>query len=161
MLLRGGRSWLRVLTSTLYRYPGAPLPKRLQVYETDAITVSFDPDLCIHARECVRGLPAVFDPTRPRWIRPGAAPADQVAEVVARCPTGALRVRRPGGDEPALPPAATLTLKQGGPLLVRGRVRIETEGGELIAEMEAAALCRCGHTANPPFCDGSHERIAS
>jgi uncharacterized Fe-S cluster protein YjdI len=64
--------------------------KRLQVYEGDAITVTFDPKLCTHARECVRGLPDVFDPNSPRWIRPDRAPAERVAEVVGRCPTGAL-----------------------------------------------------------------------
>jgi CDGSH-type Zn-finger protein len=33
------------------------------------------------------------------------------------------------------------------------------DAGETIASADAAALCRCGGTANPPFCDGSHVRI--
>ncbi len=78
--------------------------KRLQVYEAAAITVTFDPNLCIHARECVRGLPEVFDPTSPRWIRPDRADADRVADVVRRCPTGALQVARPGQEEAAVTP---------------------------------------------------------
>ena len=28
-----------------------------QVYETEGITVTFDPALCIHSGICVRGLP--------------------------------------------------------------------------------------------------------
>jgi uncharacterized Fe-S cluster protein YjdI len=111
---------------------GAIVPKRLQVYETDAITVTFDPNLCIHAEACVRGLPAVFDPSVARWIRPDRAPADRVAEAVARCPSGALRVRRPGAEAPeAPPPAASVRVSRNGPLLVRGRVRIESEDERL------------------------------
>jgi len=69
---------------------------RLQVYETEGITVTFDPRLCIHAAECVRGLPKVFDPTRRRWIQPEHASPDEVAAVVARCPTGALHAHPAG-----------------------------------------------------------------
>ncbi len=136
------------------------MPKRLQVYEADSITVTFDPDLCIHSRECVRHLPDVFDPARARWIRPDRATAEQVAEAVARCPSGALRARRSGVPEPAPPETVTsVRVSQDGPLCLRGPLRIENEDGELIARMDAAALCRCGGTVNPPFCDGSHERL--
>ena len=69
------------------------MPKRLQVYETPDITVTFDPEVCAHSGVCVRGLPAVFDITRKRWVRPDLAPAAEVAAQVARCPSGALRIR--------------------------------------------------------------------
>ena len=65
--------------------------KRLQVYETPEITVTFDPNICRHTGLCVRGLPAVFDITRKRWIRPEAAAPQEVAAQVARCPSGALQ----------------------------------------------------------------------
>ena len=68
---------------------------RLQVYETPEITVTFDPVMCRHTGICVRGLPAVFDIKRRRWVAPEAAPADEVAAQVARCPSGALQYRRP------------------------------------------------------------------
>ena len=67
------------------------MTKRLQVYETPEITVTFDPDVCIHSAVCVRGLPAVFDVNRKRWVRPELAPAAEVAAQVARCPSGALQ----------------------------------------------------------------------
>jgi uncharacterized Fe-S cluster protein YjdI len=137
---------------------------RLQVYETDAITVSFDPGRCIHSAECVRGLPAVFDPRRKRWIQPEHASAEAVAEVVARCPTGALQVRRPDGSAAQPAPAAapstvTVTASANGPLFVRGPVRVLDAAGNLLREDDRVALCRCGATANPPFCDGSHARV--
>jgi uncharacterized Fe-S cluster protein YjdI len=136
------------------------VPKRLQVYEADAITVTFDPNLCIHSEACVRGLPEVFNPSQARWIRPDRAAPDRVAAAVARCPSGALRVRWPPGAEPGAPAAVTtVRFGRNGPLYLQGRVRIVSDSGELIAEADAATLCRCGATANPPFCDGSHERL--
>jgi uncharacterized Fe-S cluster protein YjdI len=71
------------------------MSSRLQVYETPEITVTFDPSICIHSGNCVRGLPAVFDISRRRWIRPEAASADEVEAQVARCPSGALQCHRP------------------------------------------------------------------
>jgi uncharacterized Fe-S cluster protein YjdI len=133
--------------------------KRLQVYETDAITVTFDPKLCIHSEECVHGLPEVFDPTQTRWIRPERADAARIAEVVSRCPTGALRAKRPGEAVAPAPPSAVIRVAANGPLYVRGRVRVESDGGDVLTEADAVALCRCGQTGNPPFCDGSHERL--
>ena len=135
------------------------MPKRLQVYEADEVTVTFDPMLCIHSEECVRGLPEVFDPHARRWIRPERAPAAAVVAAVARCPSGALRASRPNESPPPAPVVATVRVERDGPLRLRGRLRIENAAGELVAEMDAAALCRCGATSNSPFCDGSHERI--
>ena len=74
------------------------MAKRLQVYETPDITVTFDPNVCRHTGVCVRGLPAVFDVKRKHWVRPELAAADDVAAQVARCPSGALQFRRPGDE---------------------------------------------------------------
>ena len=59
----------------------------------------------------------------------------------------------PGEDEVAI------TVSRDGPLLLRGRLRIVDAAGETIATADAAALCRCGATGNPPFCDGSHKVV--
>jgi uncharacterized Fe-S cluster protein YjdI len=65
------------------------------VYETPDVTVTFDPNICEHTGVCVRGLPLVFDVGRKRWIRPELASAAEVIDQVARCPSGALQIRRP------------------------------------------------------------------
>ena len=62
-------------------------------YATRDLIVSYDATRCIHAAECVRGAPNVFDPTARPWIRVENADPDYVAEVVQRCPTGALTAR--------------------------------------------------------------------
>ena len=59
------------------------MTRRLQVYETAEITVTFDPSVCKHTGDCVRGLPAVFDNKRKRWVRPEAAPAADVCRAAA------------------------------------------------------------------------------
>jgi uncharacterized Fe-S cluster protein YjdI len=68
-------------------------PRRLQVYETPDVTVTFDPNVCQHTGICLRGLPAVFDVREKRWVRPENARAEDVIAQVARCPSGALQIR--------------------------------------------------------------------
>jgi uncharacterized Fe-S cluster protein YjdI len=70
-------------------------PKRLQTYETPGVTVTFDPNICEHTGVCLRGLPNVFDVREKRWIRPERASPEEVIAQVARCPSGALQIRRP------------------------------------------------------------------
>jgi uncharacterized Fe-S cluster protein YjdI len=124
-----------------------------KAYPAPSVTVFYDRDRCRHYAECVRGLPEVFDVKRRPWIRAELADAEAVAEVVRRCPTGALHYRLEAGEpeEPARP--TTITVDPRGPLLVRGDLVLNAPGG---ARQETrAALCRCGSTGNEPFCDGA------
>jgi CDGSH-type Zn-finger protein len=55
----------------------------------------------------------------------------------------------------------TITIRDHGPYLVRGDVVIlDAEGNRFEAPQkgEVIALCRCGHSATKPFCDGTHRR---
>jgi uncharacterized Fe-S cluster protein YjdI len=125
-------------------------------YRTDQIVVYWEPKLCIHTAHCLRGLPRVFDVRRRPWIKVDAASADQIAEVVARCPTSALRYERlDGGPQESPPEQTTIQPTPDGPLYVRGNFRIVNQIG-VARELTRAALCRCGHSKNKPFCDGSH-----
>jgi len=47
------------------------MPKPLQVYQSADIVVTFDPNLCMHFGECLRGAPAVFDRARPDYDAKG------------------------------------------------------------------------------------------
>ncbi len=131
-----------------------------RVYRNDRIAISWEPKLCIHAGNCFRGLPAVFQPQSRPWVKVEAAPADQIAEAVMTCPTGALHFERlDGGPPEPQPEETTINVRSNGPLYVRGQVRIVGSGGHLIREDTRVALCRCGHSENKPFCDGSHRRV--
>jgi CDGSH-type Zn-finger protein/uncharacterized Fe-S cluster protein YjdI len=46
-----------------------------------------------------------------------------------------------------------------GPLLVRGNLEITSGTGRVVSRVTTARLCRCGGSANKPFCDGTHAKI--
>ena len=46
-----------------------------------------------------------------------------------------------------------------GPLVVHGTVDLTDRDGALISRETGPTLCRCGHSANKPYCDGSHARV--
>lgn len=120
------------------------------------IEVSFDRDICIHVGACLAGLPDVFALRRRPWILPDASDVEAVAEVVRRCPSGALRYRRlDGGPDEVAPSPATVTPLRDGPLLVAGNLQVKRADGEAEV-LPRATLCRCGLSANKPFCDNSH-----
>lgn len=74
------------------------MSRRLQTYQAPGIEVTFDPNVCVHSGMCVRGLPAVFDVKRPRWVQPEHATVDEVAAQVRKCPSGALQYRLLGTE---------------------------------------------------------------
>ena len=132
------------------------MTRRVRSYDAPEITVEYDVRRCIHAEECVRGLPEAFDPRRRPWIDPNRAAADDLVRVIERCPTGALHYRRATDGATEQPPS-TNSVRVGpeGPLYARGDLRIALPTGETLTETRAA-LCRCGRSQDKPFCDNSH-----
>jgi CDGSH-type Zn-finger protein len=55
--------------------------------------------------------------------------------------------------------AATIDVSTDGPYLVRGLAALRNSRGESLETQGTIALCRCGGSANKPFCDGTHKRI--
>ncbi len=53
--------------------------------------------------------------------------------------------------------AVTITPAKDGPLLIAGNLEIVSGTGRTILRCTKAALCRCGSSANKPFCDGTHK----
>jgi uncharacterized Fe-S cluster protein YjdI len=131
---------------------------RVREYATDEIVVEWRPRLCYHSVNCVRALPLVFDKERRPWIDVTQASADEIEEAVEGCPSGALRIRRLRGAPRPAPTAVEVTPDPNGPLLVRGPLRVVLADGT-VEEVTRAAFCRCGHSENKPFCDGSHREV--
>lgn len=60
----------------------------------EQIVVTYDADVCVHAGNCVKQLPAVFDVNKDPWIDPQQASVEDVEAAVNACPSGALGSRR-------------------------------------------------------------------
>ncbi len=132
--------------SSIHRYEG-----------TDA-DVTWDQRLCIHAAECVRTAPGAFDVGRKPWVLPDGDDAARVREAVARCPSGALALHPKDGAPAEAPDAAnTVRVVADGPLELRGTLRIAGAPADSPGLGLRATLCRCGRSANRPFCDNSHK----
>lgn len=52
-----------------------------------------------------------------------------------------------------------ITPKKNGPYYIQGKIRVVLPDGRELETEEETWLCRCGHSANKPFCDGTHKRI--
>jgi CDGSH-type Zn-finger protein len=58
------------------------------------------------------------------------------------------------------PSVPEIVLCPGGPMLVRGEhVIIDEDGNEHHTSRPISAVCRCGHSAIKPWCDGTHKVV--
>ena len=71
--------------------------RKLFQFPGKRVDVTWDKRLCIHVQECTRAKGELFAAGRKPWGQPDLGEADYVAEVVSRCPTGALTCRRKDG----------------------------------------------------------------
>jgi len=129
-------------------------------YSNGEITIVWKSDLCIHSGNCWRGtdgLSAVFSPKERPWIKPEGATSEQIIAQIAKCPSGALSYYRNGQQ-----PQETVSSSQivevilNGPLLVYGNITVKDKDGNETARSNVTAFCRCSHSNNKPYCDGSH-----
>jgi CDGSH-type Zn-finger protein len=58
-------------------------------------------------------------------------------------------------------PSTKITPQSNGPIRIEGEFEICDPAGQNfgLAGRSVISLCRCGHSANKPFCDGSHNRM--
>lgn len=51
-----------------------------------------------------------------------------------------------------------ITVLTNGPLMVEGTIAVTKADGTLEVKEKKSFLCRCGHSANKPYCDGNHKK---
>ena len=132
---------------------------RREAYRGKRITIFDNRAICAHAGYCSDGLKSVFRFGVEPWIDPDGAAVDEVIATIRKCPSGALSYAIEGteGEPPARPPKVTVT--DNGPCAITGGIELmNVEFGDG-ASREHYTLCRCGASANKPFCDGSHWRV--
>ena len=83
---------------------------------------------------------------------------DKIKVMVDLCPSGTLAHALDESSEvvePELP--KEIGVVADGPLWVSGRITVERRDGKPIEVRNRITLCRCGQSANKPFCDGMHK----
>lgn len=63
-------------------------------YSNGEITIIWQPDKCIHSGICVKTLPHVYNPKERPWIKIGNAGSQELIDQVAKCPSGALSIKK-------------------------------------------------------------------
>lgn len=131
-------------------------------YTNGEVTIVWKPSMCIHSAMCVTGLGEVFHPNETPWITPEKSTTEKIVDQVKKCPSGALSFYMnadEGKDEVSVEAETIIETIPNGPLMVYGNVSIKNSAGEITKKNKATAFCRCGGSANKPFCDGTHKKI--
>jgi CDGSH-type Zn-finger protein len=139
-----------------------PYARQAQEYDGSTLVLNDAEELCAFARFC--------DPAGKIWSLIEQTDNPEARDLVIReanqCPAGRLVVhdKKTGKEiEHKLPPSIGIVedpaLGCSGPLWVRGGVRIESHDGKPYEVRNRVTLCRCGASANMPFCNGSHASI--
>jgi uncharacterized Fe-S cluster protein YjdI len=134
-----------------------------KTYSNNEITIVWKPTACIHSTLCwkgEKGLKPVFNPMEKPWIKPHGATTEAIIERVSNCPSGALSFyynnkEEEGKTEPVHEPVVEVL--PNGPLLVHGNIHLKHKEEATTLKNKVTAFCRCGASANKPYCDGSHQ----
>jgi uncharacterized Fe-S cluster protein YjdI len=137
-------------------------------YTNNEVTVVWKPKTCIHSSICWKGLIEVFNPKERPWIKIDGANTERIIEQVRKCPSGALsyymnadKIKEDGPDKVVAESATILKVEvaANGPYLIKSEFLIVNSDGREETKTGTVALCRCGASANKPYCDGSHRKI--
>ncbi len=132
---------------------------KIREYIKNDLTVGWQAEQCIHSEKCWKGLSEVFNPKGRPWINLDGASKEAIIEQVNKCPSGALSIiseEEHKKENMEIKDEQILETMANGPLMVYGNVTVK-HNGEEIKKSKATAFCRCGHSANKPYCDGAHK----
>ncbi len=126
-------------------------------YSNNDITVVWKPKVCIHSAVCFKGLPGVFNAKKKPWVMIEGGSSEEIMAQIDKCPSGALSYYRNSSDGLQEETVKTqMEILPNGPLLVYGTIEVKDKDGNKTLKNKTTAFCRCGHSGNKPFCDGSH-----
>ncbi|MDD7886677.1 (4Fe-4S)-binding protein [Flavivirga sp. 57AJ16] len=130
---------------------------KVKEYSNGETTVVWEAEKCIHSAICAKGLSSVFLPKERPWIKIDAASTDAIVNQVKQCPSGALRYYMNAENDKTSEVLETkVEVLKNGPLLVYGTLKVTHRDGSQETKNKTTAFCRCGASANKPFCDGAH-----
>ena len=62
----------------------------IKKYSNGELTIVWQPKMCSHSANCVKGLSKVFDSKAKPWINAEGASTEEIKAQVNKCPSGAL-----------------------------------------------------------------------
>jgi uncharacterized Fe-S cluster protein YjdI len=129
-------------------------------YTNGEVTVVWKPAECIHSRICFSNLGEVFDPRKRPWVTIEGSTTEKIIDQIKKCPSGALSyyMNRDADEKVDVQAETIVETIPNGPLMVYGNVTVKDSAGTLTKKNNATAFCRCGGSANKPYCDGSHRK---
>ena len=137
--------------------PHSPYADRRELFEGEGgVVIEDDISLCADAGFCGDRFEHVWE----MLDRTGdPAMRERVLQMVSRCPSGRIFTRTPDGpaQEPSFEPSVAAITD--GPLWARGGIQVIGADGHPYEIRNRQTLCRCGHSSNKPFCDGTHEAV--
>lgn len=122
-------------------------------YTNGEVTVVWQPEKCVHSAICAKGLPDVFRPRVRPWVRVNAASTAEIVKQVKQCPSNALSYYM---NQSTKTEDVKVEILENGPILVHGSLEISHRDGVKEQKKNVTAFCRCGHSSNKPYCDGTH-----
>jgi uncharacterized Fe-S cluster protein YjdI len=66
----------------------------MKTYQKEDVDIVWDAEKCTHAGFCARQLSEVFKPRERPWIQPKNANKQEIIDQVAKCPSGALSIKK-------------------------------------------------------------------
>lgn len=128
---------------------------RIYAYEGTDTKVYFNKLLCSHAGECGKRARDIFNTKQKPWVQPDAGTLEQIKDVVAACPSGALRFSQTDNPQAITNETVEISTEPNGPYHVRN-IPIAADYWAEGQSEKKYVLCRCGLSKNKPFCDGTH-----
>ena len=149
--------WDPTLTASM-----EPLLDKAECIEGGTLTMDDNPKYCVLARFC--------HPHGDAWTLTERS-ADPEARAMAireasMCPSGRLTARDKSTGrafefrfEPSLGLIEDIAIGSSGGLWLRGGIPMRREDGRTYEIRNRVVACRCGQSANKPYCDGTHAAI--
>ena len=134
-----------------------PIARRREPWQGKGVVLYDDRTICTHAGFCTNLRTTVWT------LADEADDPDARAEFVAmvhQCPSGRLAFATDDDPdtlvEPELEPS--IGVEPNASYWLRGGIAVVSEDGTPYEVRNRQTLCRCGNSANKPFCDGRHKR---
>lgn len=139
-----------------------PLLDRTEIVEGETLAMTDNPAYCVFARFC--------HPQGDAWSLTERSEDPEARRLAIReasmCPSGRLMAWDKFSStpyefrfEPSLGLIEDAGIGASGGLWIRGGIPLRRENGETYEIRNRVVVCRCGQSANKPYCDGTHAAI--